>query len=151
MTEHTDISMYTVQTEKYDTQETVNHYLESIGLDPVDTVCGTARSLMAHLMQDFIARGGSYEVVEYCTERGLGSPSYPRAYPGAALKAAYAGRHLYVWRELLQACPVIVIRQPWRGLGTPFLLDILVHPDHLDATLCHLLQVPNDREEAAND
>ena len=135
---------YTVATENYATQKSVNLYLESIGMSPVDAVCDTAASLMGSLMQDFIARGGTYEVVEYYPERGLGSPTYPREYPRAALKLTYADRHLYIWREILQACPVIVIRQPWRGLGTPFLQDILVHPDHLDAALCHLLGVPCD-------
>lgn len=142
-TDNTNISIYTVHTENYATQESVNHYLESIGMSPVDTVCGTARSLMAHLIHDFMARGGTYEVVEYCTERGLGSPTYPRAYPEYALKVTYADRRLYIWRKVLQACPVMVIRQPWKGSGTSFMPDILVHPDHLDATLCHLLEVPN--------
>ena len=142
--QHADAPTYTVETENYATQETVNHYLESIGMNPVDTVCGTAASLMATLMRDFTAGGGTYQAVEFSIERGLGSPTYPREYPRAALKVTYSGRHLYIWREVVQACPVVVIRQPWRGLGTPFLQDILVHPDHLDATLCHLLGVPID-------
>lgn len=143
--DYADISMYTVQTEKYDTQETVNHYLETIGLDPMDTVCGTAASIMITLMQDFIARGGTYEAV---CNNDLGR-SYPKNYPRYALKVSYGSRYLRIWREVAQGCPVVVIHQPWMGSGTPVLPDILVHPDHLDPTLCHLLRVPH--KDIAND
>lgn len=139
-----DKNGYTEYTLKCDTQETVNQYLESIGMNPVDAVCGTARSLMASLMQDFIARGGTYEVV---ANKDMGN-IYPHSYPRSNLKVNYGTRYYFIWQQVLQGMPVIVIKQPWKN-QRPILMDILVHPDHLDATLCHLLEVPH--KEIPND
>lgn len=118
------------------TQYEINQYLRSIGLDPVDAVLGTMLDL-TYLIPDFIARGGtlkdSMKVYRDSDEW----------YPTPMMEASYNGKYVIVRREVRGGYHVIELHQPNPldsddGVWT----TILVHPDHLDVTLCHVLDVP---------
>lgn len=127
------------------TQYDINQYLRSINLDPVDAVLGTMLDL-TYLIPDFLARGGTLEdAMEVYRDSDDN-------YPTPMMEASYNAKYVIVRREVRAGYPVITIHQPQPigpGITTPAWEVILVHPDHLDVTLCHVLDVPELPNTAA--
>lgn len=118
------------------TQYEINQYLRSIGLDPVDAVLGTMLDL-TYLVPDFLSRGGT---LKDAMKVYRDSNDY---YPTPMMEASYGTKYLILRRDVLHGYPVIELHQPNPLDGNePAWTTILVHPDHLDVTLCHVLDVP---------
>jgi hypothetical protein len=114
------------------TQYEINQYLRSIGLDPVDAVLGTMLDL-TYLIPNFLSRGGT---LKDAMKVYRDSDDW---YPTPMMEASYDSKYLIVRRDVCNGYPVIELHQPNdEGVWT----TILVHPDHLDVTLCHVLDVP---------
>ena len=118
------------------TQYDINQYLRSIGLDPVDAVLGTMLDL-TYLIPDFLSRGGT---LKDAMKVYRDSDEW---YPTPMMEASYNAKYVIVRREVRNGYPVIELHQPNSLDGDePVWTALLVHPDHLDVTLCHVLDVP---------
>jgi len=114
------------------TQLNINRHLKSVGLDPTAAVWGSMLDL-TYLIPEFLSRGGSYDCMMLTDED---------EYPHTIMRVQYSDNSLLLNRFDLRGYAVIRITQ-----GPPSSQDIgpmvQVHPDHLDAALCYLLQVPH--------
>ncbi len=119
-------------------QEELNTHLASLGLSPEAAVWGSMLDL-TYLMPTFLDKGGRYNTAfSYPFEEGPHN-----SYPSPRMKVIFGdgpdANFVYINRSIQDGYPVIVIKVP-EGSYWP----IVVHPDHLDAALLHILQVPND-------
>jgi hypothetical protein len=118
------------------TQLDINSHLESVGLDPTAAVWGSMLDL-TYLMPEFLSRGGNYDCV---AQQGWD------IYPQTTMRVQYGNNSLLLNRFYSEGYPTIRITQAITQIveDKPQYLwpMVQVHPDHLDAALCYLLQVP---------